>query len=563
MKIKEDISKCYDINGNLNFNKIPKSLLAIIEASTSFLDIYSPKIQERVYCILHDITSIIICPITKKKLRFSPQTKQYSSTREFSQANKLKRPVNHKDRMSKDLDLVFEKYKRLDYNLLDRSECLSIFDTLSPNTNSRITGTIAKTHIDFVCSCLYYTKFLGESDLRISERCYCIRNNILEHPVDHNGLNLKYINRFEGYSKFSSKTNSYQFYIDAAQAEISKKFVVNGYVKELNSGTTKRLNVTCKSCNHTFTPFFKNALWKKIYCPGCNGLVGRSRLESEVVEYLKSLGVTNIIENDRQILNGLEIDIYLPEFNIGIEMCGILWHSFGSKYPRNDYLESLNKYKHQEKYDKCKDKDISLLTIFENEWNLKQAIVKSIISNKLKISTNRIFARKCVCNLVSKNVADTFLEENHIQGRCNYSEAFGLFYNGELVSLMCFGKRKLTRGESQEELVRFCNKINTSVVGGASKILKFSKKCNFTSYCDLRYGSGNLYIKLGMTLIRTTKPNYYYTLDKIHLLHRMNFQKHKIWDGETPQTESQIMYSKGYRKIYDCGNLVFQSVNTK
>jgi hypothetical protein len=128
---------------------------------------------------------------------------------------------------------------------------------------------------------------------------------------------------------------------------------------------------------------------------------------------------------------------------------------------------------------------------------------------------------------------------------------------------VCFGTRKLTRGDASEELIRFCNKLNTSVVGGASKILKHSNKIKFISYCDLRYSDGNLYKKLGMTMLRKTIPNYYYTLDKIHLLNRIHFQKHKISEAGDTRTEKEIMYANEYRRIYDCGNLVFEYSNAK
>jgi hypothetical protein len=122
---------------------------------------------------------------------------------------------------------------------------------------------------------------------------------------------------------------------------------------------------------------------------------------------------------------------------------------------------------------------------------------------------------------------------------------------------MCFGKRKITRGEVKYELLRFCNKIGYSVIGGASKLLKNSNVRECISYCDLRYSNGNLYNKLGMKLINQSKPNYYYTKNNIDLLHRANFQKHKIINEPTSLTETDIMYDNGYRKIYDCGNLVY------
>jgi hypothetical protein len=286
-------------------------------------------------------------------------------------------------------------------------------------------------------------------------------------------------------------------------------------------------------------------------------------MEDEMIDFIKELGIINIESNNRTILNGFELDIYLPDQKIAIEMCGVLWHSFGTTFPNNSHKEKIEKTKHLEKYNKCKNLGISLITIFDNEWMINRDIVKSIIANKLGKTKNKIFARKCVFKEISKDESLIFLEKNHIQGKCKYSKSYGLYYHNEIVSMMSFGNRKLGRGNAQYELVRFCNKLNTSVIGGASKILKNSKIYSFISYCDLRYSSGGLYNTLGMNLIRTSPPNYFYTLDKINLQHRMNFQKHKISSPGDNRTEWEIMYDKGYRRIYDCGNLVFAYQITK
>jgi hypothetical protein len=198
-----------------------------------------------------------------------------------------------------------------------------------------------------------------------------------------------------------------------------------------------------------------------------------------------------------------------------------------------------------------------LITIFDNEWNKKKDIVKSILNNIFNKNDIKIYARNCEYSIVDKHDAKQFLIDNHIQGDSKFTRAYGLYYNNELISLACFGKRKITRGEVKNELIRFCSKKRINVVGGASKIIKNSGEDNFISYCDVRYGSGNLYTVLGMDFIRHAKPNYYYTLDKTHLLHRSNFQKHKIFNGEN-KSERDIMYDRGYRRIYDCGNLVFE-----
>jgi hypothetical protein len=562
--MKNELKNCFDVKGNLSFKKINQDLLERIILSTKFLDEYFPKIQERVYCILNDIDQIIKCPITNEKLKYSPQHKKYSNSRTFSQQNKkITNTFNFKDKNKEDLEYIITKFSNQDYTLLSKYQCIELYSSLTPNKNSRINVSIAKSYLNFICSVFYYTLFFDNFNFNISERIYCIKHNISQHMTDSYGIKLNYINIEIGYSRFPTKQAMYDFHLKSAHVIISENFEVNSFIKDDQTGTTNRINVTCKICNYSFSPFFKNGLWKNIYCPGCNGLSNRSKMELQMLDYLRSLGITNIVENDRTILNGREIDIYLPDFNIGIEMCGILWHSFGTSYPNTAHKEKTHKYKHRDKYTDCLQKNISLLTIFDNEWNLKQEIVKSIVCNKLGKSNSRIYARSCKFSKISKPEADIFLDQNHIQGKCSYSDAYGLYYMDKLVSIMCFGKRKLTRGDSKYELIRFCNALHTSVIGGASKILKNSGISHCISYCDLRYSSGNLYEKLGMRLINTSPPNYFYTLDKIHLHHRINFQKHKISNINDPRTEWQIMYDNGYRRIYDCGNLVFEYSVTK
>jgi hypothetical protein len=510
---------------------------------------------------MNDIKTLQHCPLTNQKLKYSPQVKGYKNSVKYAQSNKIIK--NKFDFKSKNIS-IFEDIKKIfndgEFNLIKKEGCVKIFKELYTTKSFRLSLMDLLSHKDFVCSVFHHTSKIPIEKLNISERCFCIENGITSRPTDENGDYLKFINRFEGYSKHSSKAHMYASAIKKAEFEISEKFKIVDYIKDNNSGTTSRINVICKKCEYEFTPFFKNALWKKIYCPKCNGFSNRSHAEDEIHSFITSLGITKIVKNTKEILPNLELDLYIPDLQIGIEYNGILWHSFGISYPNNAEKESLLKNRASDKHKLCKERDIKLITIYENEWMLKKDIVKSILMNKLGKTPTRIYARKCTYGDVDKKIASTFLEKNHIQGDCKFSNAYGLYYNNELVSLMCFGQRKITRGSSKYELIRFCNKINTQVVGGASKILCNSNIDNFISYCDLRYSSGELYKKLGMRLINQSKPNYFYTYDKINLLNRMNFQKHTLIKDETDnfKTERVIMYERGYRRIYDCGNLVFE-----
>ena len=206
--------------------------------------------------------------------------------------------------------------------------------------------------------------------------------------------------------------------------------------------------------------------------------------------------------------------------------------------------------------------------IFEDEWLYKCDIVKSRIRNLLKITQRKIYGRNCVIKEVSNSDAMSFLNLNHIQGGiyCKYN--FGLYYNDELVSLMTFGSLRKSLGSNIEdksyELLRFCNKINTNVVGGASKLFKyFLEKINpnkVISYCDLRWSDGNLYETLGFLFSHKSKPNYFYVDENKRIReNRFKYRKDKlITDGfDKEKSEHEIMLDRGIYRIYDCGCNVY------
>ena len=567
MNLKEELVKYQDKNGNFSGKKLKYSgIIEKLKQETSFLDDYNPSNRERIHCILNDITNIIVCPLTGEKLKYSVLKKEYVNNINYSRKNnKIRNKFDYKTKNENSWKTIVQVYNTNDFNTLSKEECLRLYKQHTVNKSAVISLLKAVAEIDLTCSIFAHTKFMYVTSLNLAERIYCIEGNINTIQLDYRGMPLQFRDRTSGYSIYADKKTMYKHKLDNAEDILSNAYTVNNFIHDLKDkgNLISRMSLTCNTCGYNFVALFKNSLWKKVQCPSCEGFIGRSKMEVQLVKFLKANGVSNISENNRQILGGgYELDIYLPDYKLAIELCGLTWHSFGTGFPSNDSEEKLKKYKHLQKYEKCKTLGIKLITVFEHEWQNKSDLVKSIVLNKLNKSSNKIFARKCRFDKVSSRESNNFLDINHIQGRCSYSEAYGLYYNNELVSLMCFGKRKLTRGQCEHELIRFCNKMNTSVVGGASKILKNSKVNNFISYCDLRYSDGNLYRTLGMKLLRVSLPNYYYTKN-MKVFHRMNFQKHKISKSGDTRTEKQIMYENGYRRIYDCGNLVFEYRNTK
>ena len=137
---------------------------------------------------------------------------------------------------------------------------------------------------------------------------------------------------------------------------------------------------------------------------------------------------------------------------------------------------------------------------------------------------------------------------------------------------MTFGKLRMSLGNSDIdgywELYRFCSKTNTSVVGGASKLLNYFIKTynpkKIISYADRRWSAGNLYEKIGFKKVSDTPPNYWYfgrgNSYKRH--HRFGFAKHtlskklEIFDPNLSEWEN--MKANGWDRIWDCGSIKYE-----
>jgi hypothetical protein len=318
------------------------------------------------------------------------------------------------------------------------------------------------------------------------------------------------------------------------------------------------LEFNCHTCNTNFNilsyQFYYRVNNKISICTNCFPISENSSISQiELFNFIKENYNGNILQNNKNIINPYEIDIYLPDLKIGFEFNGVFWHS--SKFKDNSY--------HFKKYNTSIESGIKLYTIWEDDWNIKRDICKSFILNKLSMTKNRLFARRCEVKEVSYNISKDFLDENHLQGDCKSSKRIGLYYNNDLVSIMTFSKLRLpVGGENKKnvyELTRFCNKINYNIVGGASKLLNFFyNKYNpveIQTYSDNLISNGDLYEKLGFTYIHTSKPGYWYNVDNIRS-HRFNWRKQKLvsMGYDSNKSEEEIMLELGHFRIYNAGN---------
>lgn len=282
--------------------------------------------------------------------------------------------------------------------------------------------------------------------------------------------------------------------------------------------------------------------------------------EQEISAFLQDLSIDHRTRC-RKTIDNMELDIVIPSHNIAIEFNGLYWHSF-------DRLENQEeRLYHSHKTQLCKEKDIQLFHIFENEWQDKQLVWKDMIRHRLGLSETRVYARQCTIEKLSSQESQTFLNNNHLQGYRSAKVTLGLFYNDDLIAVMSFSKPRFS-GKHQWELLRFCSRNGTVIAGGASKLFKHFVRnyepTSVISYSNRRHSQGNLYSNLGFEHSHVSPPSYVYWKKDV-ILSRYQTQKHLLSsvleDFDVSLSEAENMFRNGYRRLWDCGTDVYQWVS--
>lgn len=311
-----------------------------------------------------------------------------------------------------------------------------------------------------------------------------------------------------------------------------------------------KVEVTCsKHGNFWVRP--SHHIHYKNGCPQCNAEKTRSDGEQKLCDFVESIWQGEVIKSDRSILNGMEIDIWIPGANLGIEYNGAWYHSTNNTASKNYHsIKSTVAHKN----------GINLMQFVDLDLQSKRPIAESMIRNKLGLNS-KVFARNCDISSVNKRDCIEFFNANHYHGWAYYDLAYGLYHNNTLKSVL-----SLRVKDGIAEIARFATLSGYNVVGGFSKLMKhFIRNNDITevfTYVDRSFTtSESCYSKFGMVLETTTKPGYRY-LKNNKLLHRMKFQKHKLAgileNFDPSKTEVDNMLANGYRLLYDAGNLKYR-----
>lgn len=287
-------------------------------------------------------------------------------------------------------------------------------------------------------------------------------------------------------------------------------------------------------------------------CPKCGNQLsyGEEEIADEIRKYC------SIEQHNRSILNGKEIDIYIPNLKIGIEYNGNKWHCESFKRDKNYHLN---------KTIECNNKNINLIQIFEDEYVLHKDIVISKIKHIINVNINlfKIVGRECIVKEIDKNQSYTFLERFHIEGFMVSTIYLGAYYNNELIAVMSFIK---CGEDGKWELNKFASNYNYVCCGVGGKLFNyFIKEYNpieIESFADRRWvmdNESNIYVKLGFVFNGYLKPDYKYYNSKVDTykrFHKFAFGKdtlHKKYGFTLMMSEKEMAKELGYDRIWDCG----------
>jgi hemin uptake protein HemP len=256
-------------------------------------------------------------------------------------------------------------------------------------------------------------------------------------------------------------------------------------------------------------------------CPQCIESRVISDAELEIREWLnynnikftpnQKFGVTSTKK-------GMEIDLFLPEHNLGIEHHGCYYHSD---------VKLRNVQLHAFKFLKSKKLGFRLLQIFEDEWQKQKEITKKII---LKLTKNTLVLDKLLTpKRISQDEALAFAQKNYLWAPEGLM-VIGFFDSTNTLQACLF----LTSTGSVEILVEWVETVDSTLT---SEVFIDCMK----------------HIPTGAKLVINNRIPFYHNLQDLGFTTK-GYQNSRFWyvKGSSRQLQPETK-----RKIYDAGSTLW------
>jgi hypothetical protein len=151
-----------------------------------------------------------------------------------------------------------------------------------------------------------------------------------------------------------------------------------------------------------------------------------SKMEIDLRKFLESKNI-EYVPGDWTVLGNLELDIYIPDHDMAIEVNGLYWHSYDDSEVKKE-----NKFRHIEKTISSNVKGVNLLHFTDRECLVKNDVVKSIISKKLGILPK---LNDFVIGEINNLFAVEFNNAHGIGESISGDSFYGMYHDSDLVSV--------------------------------------------------------------------------------------------------------------------------------
>lgn len=304
-------------------------------------------------------------------------------------------------------------------------------------------------------------------------------------------------------------------------------------------------------------------------CPTCGAASAHwvSSLENTLYDRLSSLGLTVVRSCRTEIkspVNGrpMELDLYLPEYRLAVEVNGLYYHSYERMISVPNYISLGDKTKyHLTKLEACEDAGIRLISLWEDQVRDKLDVCVSLILSKVGLlNRTPIGARKLQVEFTDYSLLERF----HLQGK-GRGDVISLIYGDKILSSIQVRKSPENEDNGSFILDRYASHPDYFVIGGIEKLMRFAETYyripRWISFADRMVSDGSLYRRLGFEQVGIS-PISWWCIYKGKRYHKFNFRKEAFRRKEELKyedglTEFELYLLNNVTRVYDCGKIKF------
>ena len=270
----------------------------------------------------------------------------------------------------------------------------------------------------------------------------------------------------------------------------------------------------------------------------------------ELVNWLRRTAPDISMVTDHMAEEGFVMDLFFPALHAAIVLYSI--HD-----PDIENLAKIHKV--------LKVRGIRIIHLWEDVWIFEKTKVQSRLISLLGKS-HKIHGRATTIEAIDNRALVAFLDENHLNVPIKAKYKYGLFFKGGMVAVMSFSKSREILREgimyNSHELLRFCNKLNMTVVGGMTRLLRHfisaQKPDDIMTYADRDWSDGKVYQKAGFELTGTTPPMEFWLNTKTGKREYPKYALRQMGEGTeilvSGEDADEFMKKHRFIRVYNAGS---------